>query len=130
MLLGFDQRMMAAGAQGSHGLGGGADRLLQLGLFAAQVLQQFTVALGGPLILASLFQIADFIAKSVLFIHHGTNAPEFLIALIAAALLHNISLINLPLRAFSTVASNLGPKSTPICRARFFAHKPTLRESL
>jgi hypothetical protein len=41
----------------------------------------------------------------------------------------DISLISLPLRAFSTVDSNWGPKSTPISLARFLAHSPTLRES-
>ena len=41
----------------------------------------------------------------------------------------DISLINLPVRAFSTVDSNWGPKSTPISLARFLAHSPTLRES-
>jgi len=41
----------------------------------------------------------------------------------------DISLINLPLRAFSTVDSNWGPRSTPISLARFLAHSPTLRES-
>src|SRR5215471_14322100 len=34
----------------------------------------------------------------------------------------------LPVRAFSTVSSKDGPKSTPISWARFLAHRPTLRE--
>lgn len=45
------------------------------------------------------------------------------------AAVQGISLINLPLRAFSTVDSNWGPRSTPISLARFLAHSPTLRES-
>ena len=85
----------------------------------AHQLDQLFVILTRPLIFARLFGVAQLAAQPVfvIFRHNRFSLPQV------------ISLISLPLRAFSTVASNFDPRSTPISLARFFAHIPTLRES-
>jgi hypothetical protein len=85
----------------------------------AHLLEQFFVTLLSPLIFARLFGVMKLVTEPVLVIfrHDVFHCPQV------------ISLISLPLRAFSTVASNFEPRSTPISLARFFAHIPTLRES-
>src|SRR5579875_64442 len=72
----------------------------------------------------TMHQLAEFVLFSV--------AHLFILGTISSSgrRIHSMSLISFPVRAFSTVSSNLDPRSTPISRARFFAHSPTLRESL
>ena len=82
----------------------------------AHFLEQLFVALPRPLIFARRLDVVQLAAQPVL-LSSAILPPQV------------ISLISLPLRAFSTVASNFDPRSTPISLARFFAHNPTLRES-
>src|ERR1700731_5163715 len=117
-----EPRAMAlrASIHGSSGLGFRnqelfATRTSRLFHALAHLLEQFVVMLPSPLIFARLLGIVELVAQPVLVVTHHSGQV--------------ISLISLPLRAFSTVASNFDPRSTPICLARFFAHNPTLRES-
>ena len=82
----------------------------------AHLLEQLFVALSRPLIFARRLDVVQLNAQPVLVVSRICHVQV-------------ISLISLPLRAFSTVASNFDPRSTPISLARFFAHIPTLRES-
>src|SRR3984957_1866047 len=81
----------------------------------AHLLEQLFVPLPSPLIFPRRLDVVQLVAQPVLVVTHHSGQV--------------ISLISLPLRAFSTVASNFDPRSTPICLARFFAHNPTWRES-
>src|SRR5690242_442816 len=74
--------------------------------FVAQFLEQFLIALMRPLFFARVLDVAQLVPQPILFIHRT----------------YIISLISLPLRAFSTVSSNLPPRSAPISLARFLAH--------
>src|SRR5208283_1346379 len=85
--------------------------------------EQLGVLLTRPLVLARLLALMDFLAEAIFLVSHEC----YLLPLAIPP--YSISLMSLPLRAFSTVSSNLPPRSTPICFARFLAHKPTLRES-
>src|SRR6202035_1050527 len=106
-------------------VGAGNERLFTFGTHAdgrvvlvAQLLEQLLIALVGPFVFARHLKVVEFLAEFVFFaVAHDASCTDREAA-VPGGSRYSISLISLPVRAFSTVSSNLGPRSTPICCAR------------